>query len=235
MRSHETIMQMIGKLGEDEEADWLSHLAEIVHACNATQSAVTGYSPHYLMFGCQLRLPVDLYFPTLRSAEGPRWGTSTRHVNEYITTVRDCLRTALQEAQAQSTTEAWRQKQYYDWTIDTIGFETWQSHPSQGKKPFKGRGRSKDRWEDKPHKVVHQITTDVPLYEVKDQHRHSHILHCNWFLLIASEAGIPLCMGVCQAQDQMYQLHPSQVYSWGEWHWDIATGGQWSGNHPVSG
>ena len=50
-RSHQMIMHMIGKLGEDKEANWPSHLAEIVHAYNATQSAVTGYSPHDLMFG----------------------------------------------------------------------------------------------------------------------------------------------------------------------------------------
>ena len=50
-RSHQMIMHMIGKLGEDKEANWPSHLAEIAHAYNATQSAVTGYSPHYLMFG----------------------------------------------------------------------------------------------------------------------------------------------------------------------------------------
>ena len=50
-RSHQTFMCMIGKLGEDKKADWSSHLAEIVHAYYATRSAVTGYSPHYLMFG----------------------------------------------------------------------------------------------------------------------------------------------------------------------------------------
>ena len=49
-RLHQTIMHMIGKLGEDKKADWPSHLAEIVHAYNATQSTVTGYGPHYLMF-----------------------------------------------------------------------------------------------------------------------------------------------------------------------------------------
>ena len=37
--------------GEDKKADWPSHLAEIAHAYNATRSAVTRYSPHYLMFG----------------------------------------------------------------------------------------------------------------------------------------------------------------------------------------
>ena len=50
-RSHQTIMCIIEKLREDKKADWPSHLAEIVHAYNATRSAVTGYSLHYLMFG----------------------------------------------------------------------------------------------------------------------------------------------------------------------------------------
>ena len=116
-RSHLPIMQMIGKLGEDEKADWPGHLAEIVHAYNTTQSTVMGYSPHYLMFGCRPRLPVNFYFPTLRSAEVPKQGTSTWHVYQYIATVRDQLIATLQEAQAQSMAEAQRQKCYYDWKI----------------------------------------------------------------------------------------------------------------------
>ena len=39
-RSHQMIMDMIGKLGEDKKANWPSHLAEIVHAYNATQSTL---------------------------------------------------------------------------------------------------------------------------------------------------------------------------------------------------
>ena len=35
-RSHQMIMHMIGKLEEDKKANWPSHLAEIVHAYNAT-------------------------------------------------------------------------------------------------------------------------------------------------------------------------------------------------------
>ena len=35
-RSHQMIMHMIGKLGEDKKANWPSHLAEIAHAYNAT-------------------------------------------------------------------------------------------------------------------------------------------------------------------------------------------------------
>ena len=100
------IMHMIGKLGEDKKADWPSHLAEITHACNATQSAVTGYSPHYLMFEQWPRLPVDFVFPTVGSSEAPTREASTRKVDTYVASVRDQLRSALWEAQAQLTAEA---------------------------------------------------------------------------------------------------------------------------------
>ena len=199
-RSHQTIMQMIEKLGEDEKADWPGHLAEIVYAYNATWSTVMGYSPHYLMFGHRPRLPVDFYFPTLRSAEGPRRGTSTKCFNEYVATVRDYLRTTLQEVQAQSMAEVQRQKRYYDWKIGAVGLKPGDLILVKAD-TFQGKRKIKDRWEDKPHQVVHQIMTDIPSYEVKDQHGNSHVLHHNWLLLIASEAGIPLCVGACPVWD----------------------------------
>ena len=91
-RSHQMIMCKIGKLGEDKKADWPSHLAEIVHAYNATRSTVTRYSPHYLMFGQWPRLPVDFVFPTVSSNEGPMREASARNVDVYVASVRDWLR-----------------------------------------------------------------------------------------------------------------------------------------------
>ena len=87
-RLSEMIIHMIGKLGEDKKADWPSHLAEIVHAYNATRSAVTRYSPHYLMFGHWPRLPVNFVFPTIGSNEAPMRGASTKCVDVYIASVR---------------------------------------------------------------------------------------------------------------------------------------------------
>ena len=89
-------MHMIGKLGEDKKADWPSHLAEIAHAYNATQSAVTGYSPHYLMFGQQPRLPVNFVFPTIGSNKAPMREASARSVDVYVASVQDQLRSTLQ-------------------------------------------------------------------------------------------------------------------------------------------
>ena len=63
---HQTLMSMIGKLSKNWKVDWLRHLLELVHAYNSMRLAIMRYSPHYLMFGHQLCLPIDFYFPTVR-------------------------------------------------------------------------------------------------------------------------------------------------------------------------
>ena len=48
---HQTLIRMIGKLPEQKKINWPAHLPEVIQAYNGTQSAIMGYSPHYLMFG----------------------------------------------------------------------------------------------------------------------------------------------------------------------------------------
>ena len=67
-RMNQTIIRMIGKLEEEKKACWSEHLPEQLMAYNTTHSAVTGYSPYYLLFGRRPRIPVDYLFPTLRDS-----------------------------------------------------------------------------------------------------------------------------------------------------------------------
>ena len=152
-RLHQMIMHMIGKLGEDKKANWPSHLAEIVHAYNATQSAVTGYSPHYLMFGQWPRLPVDFVFPTVGSSEAPTREASTRKVDTYVASVRDQLRSALREVQAQSTAEACQQKQHYDRKVGTVNLKPGDLVLVKAD-AWKGKRKIKDRWDEETWKVL---------------------------------------------------------------------------------
>ena len=136
---------------------------------------------------------------------------STRSVDVYVASVRDRLRSTLQEAQAQSTTEACRQKQYYDRKIGAVNLkpgdlvlvklDTW-----------KGKRKIKDRWEE-TWEVVCQIAADVPSYEVMNQHRQSQVLQQNWLLLIASEVSIPLCMGSHHTWDRCTSPNPCKTTS----------------------
>ena len=117
------IVHMIGKLGEDKKVDWPSPLAEIAHACNATQSTINGYSSHYLMFRQWPWFLVNFVFPTVGSYEAPMREASAKHVDMYIASGRDRLRTALCNAQAQSTAEAHQQKCYFNRKIGVVNLK----------------------------------------------------------------------------------------------------------------
>ena len=145
-RSHQMIMHMIRKLGEDKKTDWPSHLAEIAHTYNTTWSTVTRNNPYYLMFRWWPRLPVDFVFLTIGSNEAPMREASTKYVNMYVASVRDRLRSTLQEVQAQSTAEVHQQKQYYDRKIGPVNLK-----PGDlvlvNVDAWKGKRKIKDRWE----------------------------------------------------------------------------------------
>ena len=79
---HQMLFRMIGKLVRDKKAQWEQHLPELLQAYNSTQSAVTGYSLHYLMFGRRPCLPVDYYFPKVSTFK------CSHHMPAYMMEVR---------------------------------------------------------------------------------------------------------------------------------------------------
>ena len=93
---------------------------------------------------------------------------STKHVDVYIASVRDRLRTTLWKVQAQSTAEACQQKWYYDRKIGTVNLKPGDLVLVK-MDAWKGKRKIKDRWEEETWEVVHQITGDVPSYEVINQ------------------------------------------------------------------
>ena len=111
---HQMLFRMIGKLVSDKKAQWEQHLPELLQAYNSTRSAITGYSPHYLMFGGNPYLPVDFYFPT----KGTH--VHSRCIPVYVEEVRKCFKEAYTEAHLQTNTKAEWQKWYYDRATSTM-------------------------------------------------------------------------------------------------------------------
>ena len=68
---HQMLFCMIGKLSCDKKVQWEQHLPELLQAYNSTRSTMTGYSPHYLMFGRCPCLPVDYCFLMVSAFEHP--------------------------------------------------------------------------------------------------------------------------------------------------------------------
>ena len=198
--SHQTIMWIIGKLGEDKKADWPDHLAEIVHAYNGTWSAMMGYSPHYLMFGHRPRLPVDFYFPTLRSTEVPKRGTfhqACGGIHSY------CLRpleghpprgpSPVNSRSSKTEMVLWLENRY-------CRFEAWWSHLSQS--------RCLSREEEDHGQMGGQASwggvSDCDRWPLiwSEEPAGKFMCPTSQLFLVMSEVGVPLCVGVCQVWDR---------------------------------
>ena len=112
-RFHQMLFCMIGKLARDKKAQWEKHLPELLQAYNSTQSAVTSYSLHYLMFGRCPCLPVDYCHPTVSASE------RSHRVPAYVTEVRRCFKETYAEVHLQTNCKAEKQKLYYDRAMST--------------------------------------------------------------------------------------------------------------------
>ena len=95
---------MIGKLTAGKKAQREQHPPELLQVYNSTRLAVTGYLPHYLMFGRCLHLPVDFYFPTMSTY------VCSHHIPAYVEEVRKHFKEAYAEVHLQTSSEADQQK-----------------------------------------------------------------------------------------------------------------------------
>ena len=113
------------------------------------------------MFGCQKHLPIHLYFPKMRGTE------KCQCVDCHIAEFSEWLWEAFKEVQAQSTSEAERQKHYYDKKDNAILLETGNLVLAKAK-TYEVR-KVKDQWEEETYEEEYQIAKGIPSYLVKNQ------------------------------------------------------------------
>ena len=185
-RWNQTLLRMVGKLAADEKYNWKNHLSELAQAYNSTRCSVTGYSPHFLMFGRRPRLPVDVQFPTIRNSD------ITIRLPEYIASLREHFRLAYDEARLHSNQEAARHKRRYDSRATATRLEPGDRVLKKVDKII-GRRKIQDRWSDEGYTVVEALGPDCPLYRIVDDAGRVQIAHRNKLFCVAtSQDGLAL-------------------------------------------
>ena len=156
---NQTIIHMIGKLEQDKKAHWSEHLPEMLAAYNGTRSAVTGYSPYFLLFGRKARMPVDYLFPTLRDSP------HQTKMEMSVAAVQKRLKEAFVVARHLTSQEAAKQQHYYDCKAGAVALQPGDVvmvHTDV----FVGKRKVKDQWEDRGFIVESQLE-DWPVYKVR--------------------------------------------------------------------
>ena len=155
---NQTIIHMIGKLEEDRKACWSKHLPELLMAYNVTRSAVTGYSPYYLLFGRRPRIPVDYLFPTLHDSP------HQTKMEVSVVAMQKRLKEAFTVVRCLTSEEVARQCRYYDRKAGAVALQPGDvvMVRTDG---FVGKWKVKDRWEDGGFIVESQLE-DWPVYKV---------------------------------------------------------------------
>ena len=84
---------MLVTLTPEQKKDWKTYVPGMAHAYNCARNTATGYSPYYLLFGRDPRLPIDVEFGLKR---GKSTGSPNR--SNYVTQLRRRLRFAHKKA-----------------------------------------------------------------------------------------------------------------------------------------
>ena len=161
-QTHQTPGRIMGKLEDEFKGEWPRHLLKLTHAYNLTWSAVTRYSPHFLMFGQWPRLPIDFIFLTHEVM-----GT-LRLVDNYVAELISLLRKAFEVVHNMTQTEALRQKWRYDQKASTVTLNKGDVVLVRNDQ-FVGKRKLRDHWGDKVYTVCDQVNMDMPVYIIENQ------------------------------------------------------------------
>ena len=58
-RFNQTLLNMLGTLEPAQKADWEKYVPALTYAYNATRHESAGFTPYFLMFGRNPRLPAE--------------------------------------------------------------------------------------------------------------------------------------------------------------------------------
>ena len=138
---NQTIIRMTGKLEQDKKARWSEHLPEMLATYNGTRSAVTGYSPYFLLFGRKSRMPVDCLFLTLHDSP------HQAGMEVSVAAMQKRLKETFTVARHLTSQEAARQRHYYDRKAGAVALQPGDivMVRTDG---FVGKRKVQDWWED---------------------------------------------------------------------------------------
>ena len=170
-RFNRTLHELLQTLPAEKKRRWPEHPKELCYAYNATPHSTTGYSPFYLMFGRDPRLPIDRLVDIEETQDHQPSSWITKHQTE--------LRDAHQRAAVRLAKEADTRKKRFDRHSTTKVQPIGVGHRVLVRdRTIRGRNKIQDRWSTRVHRVVEQLDNGAYVIEPADGHGSARVV--NW-------------------------------------------------------
>ena len=114
-RFNRTLLNMLATAVQEKPFDWENHLCRLCIAYNTSVHPTTGYTPFFLMFGRQAKMPIDI----MHGTPVPKESTAS----EYATSLKRSLEAAYKHVRDQMGHKQDRQKELYDRRVHGKPFE----------------------------------------------------------------------------------------------------------------
>ena len=179
-RFNRTLLEMLGTLETDQKVDWKTYVAPLVHMYNSTQHDTTGFSPYYLLFGREPRLPIDLLLPSPDTA-----GAKT--FSGYIEGLRERLKHAHQVVQARLKGKGEASQKWYSKKVRGASLQPGDQVLLR-QIGLQGKNKLADRWQEEVYVVTSQPNASIPVFSVRrlDGHGKVKTVHRNLLLPVRS-------------------------------------------------
>ena len=158
-RFNKTLIRMLGTLPMSDKKNWQERVPTLVHAYNCSTSSVTGFSPYFLIYGHQPKLPIDIEY-------GVSLDENYTDCNTYVDKLQHRLKWAYEVTQKCIAKDTARQKAYYDKSYKCAKLCVGDLVLIRVVKPGTDY-KIADKWENDPWIILHKRSAS-PVYELRN-------------------------------------------------------------------
>ena len=178
-RFNRTLLDMLATTTREHAFDWENQIRKVCMAYNTSVHSSTGFTPFFLMFGRQAKLPIDLMYGS------PRNVTDTPPISDYALHLKNSLEDAYSLAREKLGASHKRRKEQYDRRVHGNPFKpadlVWlhstvipQGHSRKLHHPWTG-----------PYTVIERVSeSDYRIKGLRGR-RRTHIVHFDRLKLCA--------------------------------------------------
>ena len=163
---------MLKSLSENAKKDWRSYLPKLAFAYNSTMHKSTGFSPFFLLFGRQSRLPIDTIF---RIDAGEK--LKRKSYEQFAKDWKESMREAYLLADTKMKKSGAYNKKYYDKKAKAVEIEEGDKVLVRNVREKGGTGKLKSYWEEAIFTVVEK-RGELPVFKIKNEKKIVQITRC---------------------------------------------------------